>query len=135
MIKGVNLKPFDKSVFLPTYVKNIGVYTLVATVYDSYKVVQAQLTIGDSMSAGSMLSQVIFKSYSSYGDKRAEVRTRVSGYEREFIAVKSAMRGAGIEFNPIVPCHFLELLKGLGAYYQAVNSDIQAYEILSQICH
>ena len=65
----------------------------------------------------------------------AETRTRVSGYEREFNAVKQAMIAAGVEFEPIAPCHLENLLEGLGAWYKAANSDIQDYAVVSQRCH
>ena len=135
MIKDVNLKPFEKSVFLPAYVSNIGIYTLTAKVLGDYEITLAQLVIGDTMSAGVPLTHVLFRSYTSKGKKCTESRTRVSGFEREFIAVKSAMFNVGIIFEPIVPCHFLELLNSVGAYYQADNQDIQSYEILSQVSY
>ena len=57
------------------------------------------------------------------------------GYEREFNAVKQAMIKAGIEFEPIPPCHIEELLEGLGAWYKAANPDIRGYAVVSQTCH
>ena len=62
-----------------------------------------------------------------------ESRTRVSGHEREFIAVKSAMFEAGVEFRPIAPCHIEDLMKALGAYYKAENPEIISYLLVSQM--
>ena len=92
------------------------------------------LTVGDLPSGSKKLFHALFESYTDHGKKMRETKSRVNGFERDFIAVKSAMFVAGIEFNPIAPCHFSELLKGLGAYYQAVNPEIQDYTVVSQKC-
>lgn len=137
MIKNVDLKPFTKSQLFPTYVyKNgVNIYTLSATVAGGYEITLAKMTLGDSVSGGFPLSHVLFESYTSQGQKRIETKTRVGGYEREFNAAKQAMFKAGIEFESIAPCHFEELLEGLGAWYKADNPDIQDYAVVSQTCH
>ena len=134
MIKNVELKPYDKSNHLPTYVGDVKTYALIATVPGNYEINLAKLTVGTSVSAGNLLSHALFESYTDHGHKMIETKSRVSGYEREFMAVKSVMLEAGIEFDPIVPCHFLDLLKGLGAYYQAGNPEIRDYAVVSQKC-
>ena len=137
MIKEVQLKPFDKSCELPTYVYGNGVdkYTLIATVPGNYKITLAKLLIGSSISGKTMLAHALFESYTDHGEKMKESKIRIGGCEREFMAVKNVMTEVGIEFEPTVPCHFSDLLNGLGAYYQAVNPEILNYEVLSQRCH
>lgn len=139
MIKNVQLKPFDadKICELPTYVYGGGIekYTLVATVPGNYKIILAKLTIGTSVSGATTLSHAMFESYSEHGEKMSESKIRISGCEREFMAVKNAMSEVGIEFKSIAPCHFLDLLNALGAYYQAVNPEISEYVVVSQGCH
>ena len=137
MIKNVNLKPFTNVQAFPAYVykKGVNIYTLNATVTGGYEITLARITLGDSMSGGLPLSHVLFESYTKQGQKRIETKTRVGGYEREFNAAKQAMLKAGIEFEPIAPCHLEELLKALGAWYKAANPDIQEYVVLSQRCH
>ena len=137
MIKNVNLKPFEGSCELPTYVyrSDIEKYTLIATVPGDYKITLAKLTIGTSVSGKTVLSHAVFESYTAHGEKMYETKIRVGGCEREFMAAKNAMVKAGIEFEPIPPCHFCDLLNGLGAYYQADNSEIIEYKIMSQRCH
>ena len=139
MINSVQLKPFDVNVNceLPTYVygNSIEKYTLVATVPGNYKITLAKLIIGKSVSGTTELSHAKFESYTEHGEKMSEAKIRISGCEREFMAAKNAMLKVGIEFNPIVPCHFLDLLNALGAYYQAVNPEIKEYTVMSQRCH
>lgn len=137
MIKSVDLKPFEKSCELPTYVYGGGIekYTLVGTVQGDYKITWARLVIGSSVSAGTELAHALFESYTDHGEKMSETKIRIAGAEKEFMAAKNVMIKAGIEFNPTVPCHFLDLLNALGAYYQAGNPEILRYEVLSQRCH
>lgn len=134
MIKNVKLKVFNGASILPAYMKELEVYTLVATIKGGYEITLARLTVGDLPSGSKKLFHALFESYTDHGQKMRETKSRVGGHERDFLAVKSAMLEAGIEFNPIVPCHFLDLLKGLGAYYQAENPDIQKYAVVSQKC-
>lgn len=137
MIKNINLKPFDKSCELPTYVYGNGVdkYTLVATIPGDYKITLAKLLIGSSVSGKTVLSHALFESYTDHGEKMSESKIRMGGCEREFMAAKNVMTEVGIEFEPTAPCHFLEILNMLGAYYQAGNPEILNYEVLSQRCH
>lgn len=137
MIKNVALKPFTETCELPSYVyKNVFYkYTLTATIEGDYKVVLARLITGYTNSADNILSHALFESYTDHGDKMIETKVRVDGFEREFMAAKSVMVSAGIEFEPIPPCHVSELLKGLGAYYQRQNPDIKSYAVMSQTCH
>lgn len=136
MIRNVALKPFQKAQLFPAYVYKNGVktYTLNAVVSSGYEIVLARITVGDSLSGGAPLSHVLFEGYAKNGQKMIETKTRVGGYEREFNAVKQAMIKAGVEFEPIVPCHPEELLSGLGAWYKAVNPDIRDYAVVSQTC-
>ena len=136
MIKNVNLKPFDKPNRLPTYVYGNGVtkYTLIATVPGDYKITLAKLTIGSSMSGTTELSHAMFESYSNHGEKMSEAKVRVSGCERDFMAVKNVMSKVGIECESIAPCHFSVLLSALGANYKAVNPEISEYTAVSQKC-
>lgn len=133
MIKSVDLKPFKKHELFPAYVysNSVRIYTLNATVPGGYEITLARIVVGKSMSGGAPLSHVLFESYTKNGQKMIEIKTRVSGYEREFNAVKQAMIKAGVEFEPIAPCHLEELLEGLEAWYKAVNPDIQEYAVMS----
>ena len=137
MIKNVELKPFKNSQLFPAYVykKGVKIYTLGATVSSGYKITLGKIIVGDSMSNGAPLCHVMFESYTKHGEKMIETKTRVGGYEREFNAAKQAMMKAGVEFEPIAPCHLEELLSALGARYKADNPDIQSYAVVSQTCH
>ncbi len=139
MIKNVQLKPFDikNSCELPTYVYGNGVekYTLFATVPGNYKITLAKLTIGTLVSKETVLSHAMFESYTDHGEKMSAAKIRISGCEREFMAVKNVMLKVGIEVESIAPCHFCELLNALGAYYQAGNPEIIEYAVMSQRCH
>ena len=137
MIKNVQLEPFDVSYEFPTYVYGKGVekYTLIATVRGDYKITLAKLKIGTSKSGETELAHAIFERYTNHGEKMSEVKSRTSGCESDFMAVKNAMSKVGIEFENIAPCHFSELLNALGAYYQAINPEITEYAVVSQRCH
>lgn len=137
MIRNVNLKPFKKPELFPAYVysNSVRTYTLNATVSGGYEITLARIVVGNSLSGGAPLSHALFEGYTKNGQKMIETKTRVGGYEREFNAVKQAMIKAGVEFEPIPPCHLEELLEGLGAWYKAANPDIQDYAVVSQTCH
>ena len=137
MIKSVNLKPFDKFCEFPAYVyrNDVTKYLLVATVKGNYNITLAKLTTGVSVVNGDELSHVLFESYNDHGEKMSEVKVRVGGCEREFMAVKNALSKAGIELEPMVPCHFSEILNALGAFYKAANPEIVDYSVVSQRCH
>ena len=135
MIKSIDLKPFTKTNPLPTYARwqGLDVYTLKATVKNGYEITLANLTIGKSMSAQNPLSHVLFESYSDHGKKMSEVRKRAGGYEREFMAIASAMTEAGIEFDTLKPsCPVEDLINEIGSWYKASNHDIQEIEITLQ---
>ena len=136
MIKSVNLKPFDTTCKFRDYVyrNKVDEYELVGVV-GSYSICLARLRMGKSRTANGEYSNVIFESYDSHGKKMRESKFRMDGCDREFMAVKNAMNGAGVEFENIAPCHFLELLNALGAYYKAKNPEITEYTVLSQRCH
>lgn len=130
MIKSLNLKPYVEKCDLPGYAYNNGVeeHILVANIPNDYCIVLGKLYIGDTTSSnGVILTHVRFKSFDEHGHKMIETKMRVAGLrelEGKFIAVENAMINAGVEFNSMPPCHFLDLLKGLGAFYQAANPDI-----------
>ena len=137
MIKKIELKPFKNSQLFPAYVykKGIETYTLNASLSGGYKIMLGKIIVGNSISNGAPLCHAMFESYTKHGEKMIETKTRVSGYEREFNAVKQVMMEAGVEFEPIAPCHPEELLNALGARYKADNPDIQSYAVVSQTCH
>ena len=85
-----------------------------------------------SVSAGNPLTHVLFESFSDHGERRAIARTRVSGQEREFIAVMNAMLEVGVDFESVTPCYSEMMLTALGAWLQLRNPDIEKYEIVSQ---
>ena len=104
MIKNFIPQPFEGGNPLPNYVSNVSEYPLVGTVPGGYKVVLARLTVGESLSAGNPLAHALFESFTDHGDRAKVSRTRVSGYDREFIAVRSAMSETGVEFLPALSC-------------------------------
>ena len=136
MIKNVKLKPFDKTCKFSDYVyrNKVDEYELVGVVGD-YNISLARLRIGISKTPNGECSHAIFESFDSHGKKMSESKFRTDGCDREFMAVKNAMIGVGIEFENTAPCHFLELLNALGAYYRAENPDITKCVVLSQRCH
>ena len=135
MIKNYNPRPFEQFISLPTYVAITDRYNLLAKTKTGYTIMLATLTIGGSVSAGNSLTHVLFESFSDHGERMAIVRTRVSGHNRVFSAVMNAMMDAGVEFESVTPCHSETMLTALGAWIQARNTDIDQYEIVSQICH
>lgn len=135
MIKNYNPRPFEQNNPLPSYVVVSAAYTLVAWTKNGYAITLAKLTVGESVSAGNPLTHALFESFSDHGERMAVARTRVSGYERTFTAVKNAMMEAGVEFEPVAPCHCETMLTALGAWIQAGNPEIAQYELVSQTCH
>ena len=135
MIKNYTPRPFEKPNPLPVYVSGVNSYTLLGTVTGGYVITLGKLTVGESVSAGNPLTHALYESFSDHGERMAVARTRVSGVEREFAAVKNAMLEAGVEFEPIAPCHCEDLLNALGAWFQAENPEIQACSLVSQSCH
>ena len=135
------LEEFDRA-FLSVCIsehKASNTYTAIATIPNDYCMVLGKICIRNTKSSnGATLTHVRFESFDEHDRKMIETRMRVVGLrelERNFIAVENAMIKAGIEFNSVPPCHFLDLLKGLGAFYHAANPDIQSYAVMSQIRH
>lgn len=136
MIKNYNPRPFEQPNPLPTYVAITDQYELLAKTKTGYTITLAKLTVGNSLSAGHLLSHVLFESFSDHGERMSVVRTRVSDNSgRAFSAVMGAMMGAGVEFESVTPCHFETMLTALGAWIQAKNPEIEKYELVSQSCH
>lgn len=135
MIKSFVLGRFNGWDTLPSYVTDVRAYTLMAVVKGGYTITLAKLTVGESMSAGNPLTHALFESFTDHGERMAIVRTRVSGYEREFVAVKNAMIGCGVEFNPVTPCTSTEMLNALGAWFCGQNPEIESCSLVSQSCH
>jgi len=132
VIKNFVPQPYDGLNPLPSYVGNVRVYTLVATAPGNYNVTLAKLTVGDSVSAGNPLSHALFESFNDHGKQAKVVRTRVSGYDREFVAVKNAMIGAGVEFHPTLPCPCEDILTSLGEWFVTQNSELSGISVMSQ---
>lgn len=135
MIKNFTPQPFMKSNPLPNYVSDVRQYTLTGEIAGGYEITLAKLSIGDSVSLGKPLIHALFKSYTDHGKRMSEARTRVSGCEREFVAVKNAMFATGFDFNPTTPCTIEEIMYALGEYFKSRNPDIQDFKLVSQICH
>lgn len=135
MIKNFTPQPFEGINPLPDYVGNKSVYTLVGDAPGGYKITLAKLTVGDSVSAGNPLAHALFESYTDHGEQAKAVRTRASGFDREFIAVRSAMSEAGVEFHPTVSCSNTAILQALGDWFMANNPEITGVSVVSQSCH
>ena len=135
MIKNFVPRPYDGVNILPNYAANVRVFTLIGSISGDYKITLAKLTVGDSISKGNSLSHALFESFTDHGDRAKTSRTRVNGYDGEFIAVKTAMSETGIEFNPTLPCSSEEVLRALGDWIVANNSEIRSFSIVSQTCH
>ena len=132
IIRSYTPMPFSKPNPLPPYATNIRQYELTAVVQGGYTITLAKLSIGDSMSAGNPLTHALFESFTDHGERMSVARTRVSGHEREFIAVKNAMIEAGVEFAPITPCASEALINGLGEWFKVSNPEIWKCSLVSQ---
>ena len=135
MIKDFTPMPFEGINPLPDYVSNVRAYTLIGTAPGGYKVTLAKLTVGDSMSAGNPLAHALFESFTDHGDQMKATRARVSGYDREFIAVKNAMMESGVEFYPTLPSPCEAVLQSLGDWFSVQNPEITSPVVVSQSCH
>lgn len=135
MIKSFNPQPYAGLNPLPTYVTNGEVYILSAKVTGGYEITLARLTVGESVSAGNPLSHALFESFGYHGERLKAARTRVSGMDREFVAVKNAMTETGVEFHPALPNSCDTILYSLGQWYQAQNPEIEAFSLVRQTCH
>lgn len=100
MIKNYAPQPYDGMAALPQYVTDVSTYTLIGEVPGGYKITLAELSVGSSVSAGNPLTHALFKSYSDHGEQMKVVRVRANGVDGEVTAAVSAMRMAGVEFNP-----------------------------------
>lgn len=135
MIKSFTPRPYEGENPLPTYATDLRKYTLLGTIAGGYKITLARLTIGDSVSAGNPLTHALFESFTDHGERMAVNRTRVSGYDREFWAVKNAMQGVGVELADVTPCGSGELLKALGDWFRGQNPEIENCSLVSRSCH
>lgn len=136
MIKDFIPMAYTGSNPLPSYATtNVTEYTLLGRIQGDYTITLAKLTIGDSVSAGNPLTHALFESFTDHGERRAVARTRVSGFDREFTAVKNAMFTAGVEFSSAPPCSSAELLTAFGEWFMEKNPDIMDCSVVSQTCH
>ena len=135
MIKNFTPMPYEGINPLPDYVTGIRTYELVGTVPGGYVVTLGKLTVGESMSAGNPLTHAIFESFSDHGIRQKAARTRVSGCDREFVAVKNAMMETGVEFFPSQPSPPEDIKQALGDWFGVTNEDITEVSVVSQTCH
>ncbi len=135
MIKDFTPMPFEGINPLPDYVSNIRVYTLIGIVPGGYHVTFAKMTVGDSVSAGNPLAHALFESFDTHGKRMKAARTRVSGYDREFIAVKNAMIETGMNFYPTLSSPCEDVLRSLGDWFMVTNPEITECSVVSQTCH
>lgn len=136
MIKDFIPQEFTGPNPLPTYATtNMMEYTLLGRVQGGYVITLARLTVGDSVSAGNPLTHALFESFTDHGKRCAVARTRVSGFDREFAAVKNAMFAAGVEFTAAPPCSSEEILTAFGAWFKKRNPEIEDCFVVSQTCH
>lgn len=136
MIKDFIPAPFTGSNPLPSYATaDMTEYTLFGKVLGGYVITLAKLTIGDSVSAGNPLTHALFESFTDHGERMSVARTRVSGFDREFTAVKNAMFAAGVEFNSFPPCSSEEILTKFGDWFMTHNPEITGCCVVSQTCH
>lgn len=135
MIKNFTPMPYEGINPLPDYVTSIRTYELVGTVPGGYVVTLGKLTVGESMSAGNPLTHAIFESFSDHGVRQKAARTRVSGCDREFVAVKNAMMETGVEFFPSLPSPPEDIMRTLGDWFGVTNEDITEVSVVSQTCH
>lgn len=136
MIKDFIPQPYTGPNPLPSYATtDMTEYTLYGKVQGGYVITLAKLTIGDSVSAGNPLTHALFESFSDHGEQMSVARTRVSGFDREFTAVKNAMFAAGVEFNSAPPCSSEEILNAFGDWFKTHNPEIEDCSVVSQTCH
>lgn len=135
MIKNFAPLPFEGVNTLPVYVSNLRQYALTAEVAGGYEITLARLTVGDSVSADKPLAHALFESFTDHGKRAKAARTRASGVDKDFVAVRSAMIEAGVEFHPALPNSCETILYSLGEWFQGQNSEITAVSVVSQTCH
>ena len=135
MIKNFTPMPYEGINPLPDYVTGIRTYELVGTVPGGYVVTLGKLTVGESMSAGNPLTHAIFERLSDQGIRQKAARTRVSGCDREFVAIKNAMMETGVEFFPSLPSPPEDIMRTLGDWFGVTNEEITEVSVVSQTCH
>lgn len=135
MIKSYNPKPYAGENPLPTYVTNIQHYKLLGQAPGGYTITLAEMILGDSISAGTELTHVLFRSYTDHGDRMAEVRTRASGFERQANAMLSAVSQAGVEFNSVTFCKVEKLMEALADWFRGANPELEGCYLVSQSRH
>lgn len=135
MIKNFIPKPYEGTNPIPEYAKNVRRYALRATLSTGYDITLGELTVGSSVSAGNPLAHALFESYSDHGKQSKAVRTRASGCDAEFAAVKNAMIATGVEFHPSLACPCETILESLGEWFKVQNSEIAEVSVVSQTCH
>ena len=139
MIREFTPKPYEGQVQLPAYVTDVRSYTLTANTPEGYSVTLGRLTIGESKSAGNPLTHVLFESYDDHGRRCKTSRSRMGGFNREFIAVQNAMTEAGVNFLPAPSCPSDEILGALGECFERSNPALSGFSVdvagVSQNCH
>ena len=135
MIKSFTPEQYAGVNSLPLYVTGVREYTLVGTTTAGYVITLGRLTVGSSMSAGNPLSHALFESFTDHGLRQKTARTRVSGCDREFVAVKNAMMETGVEFYPSLPSAPEEIMQSLGDWFRVTNEEIAEVSVVSQTCH
>ena len=135
MIKSFTPRPYDGANEIPGYATKVKKYTLLAEIKGGYVITLAKLKVGDSVSSGNELTHASFESFDDHGKRMAVVRTRVSGYNREAVAVQNAMVGAGVEFLRVTLTSSEDLLNALGDWFCKHNPEIQKCSLMSQRCH
>lgn len=136
MIKGFTPALYEGPNPLPSYAAtDVSEYTLLGEISGGYIITLAKLTIGESLSAGNPLTHALFESFTDHGKQSAVARTRVSGFEREFTAIKNAMFAAGVEFNSAPPCGAEEILTAFGDWFMMTNPEILSCSVVSQMRH
>jgi len=135
MIKTFTPQPYDGLNLLPSYAKNVRAFTLIGNIPGGYAITLAKLRVGYSVSAGNPLAHALFESFTDHGERAKAARTRASGADKEFAAIKSAMTEAGIEFNPVIPDSCESILYALGDWFKEHNPEIMSFSLVSQSCH
>ena len=120
---------------LPSYVTDIQHYKLLGRVPGGYTITLAEMIIGESLSAGTELTHVLFRSYTDHGERMAEIRTRASGFERQANAMLSAMSQAGVKFNSVTFCKVEKLMETLADWFRGANPEIEECYLVSQSRH
>lgn len=135
MVKNFIPQKFDGFNPLPNYASSIREYTLLGKAPGGYTITLAKVGVGETKSAGNLLSHAVFESFSDHGERRRVIRTRANGCDREFVAVKTAMVSAGVEFEPTPAAPVEDILRSLGEWFKMSNPEIESYTLVSQSCH